>query len=53
MIIGVFVLSWLVSTVFYKVKRYDRLNVREAPNVRTDPVSDRVVKEEILSSRRI
>ena len=53
MIIGVFVLSWVVSTVFYKVKRYDRLNVRETPRVRTAPVSDQVVKEEILSGRRI
>jgi high-affinity nickel-transport protein len=36
-IIGLFVLSWVVSTVIYKVKRFDDLEVRTTP--RTDATS--------------
>jgi nickel/cobalt transporter (NiCoT) family protein len=32
-IVGVFVLSWLVSTVIYKVKKYDDIEVTSAPEV--------------------
>src|SRR5437764_459945 len=30
-IIGIFVVSWLVSTIIYKVKRYDDIEVKAAP----------------------
>jgi high-affinity nickel-transport protein len=30
-IIGIFVVSWLVSTIIYKVRRYDEIEVKAAP----------------------
>jgi nickel/cobalt transporter (NiCoT) family protein len=30
-IIGIFIVSWLVSTIIYKVKRYDEIEVKAAP----------------------
>ena len=50
MIIGVFVLSWVVSTIIYKVKRYDHLNVQETSDV---PAEEAVVKEAVMSGRRM
>ena len=50
MIIGVFVLSWVVSTIIYKVKRYDHLDVQETSDV---PAEDEVVKEAVMSGRRM
>jgi nickel/cobalt transporter (NiCoT) family protein len=31
LIIGIFVLSWLISTIIYKVRRYDDIEVKMAP----------------------
>lgn len=50
-IIGLFVLSWLVSTIIYKVKKYDEIETREASHKRTEIVDDRVVSDEIVSGR--
>ncbi|HVB22214.1 MAG TPA: HoxN/HupN/NixA family nickel/cobalt transporter [Ktedonobacteraceae bacterium] len=52
MIIGVFVLSWVVSTVIYKVKRYDHLDVQETSTVPSQSVEAVLVKEEVMSGRR-
>jgi len=52
MIIGVFVLSWVVSTVIYKVKRYDHLDVQETFTVPSQSVEAVLVKEEVMSGRR-
>jgi nickel/cobalt transporter (NiCoT) family protein len=38
-IIGIFILSWLVSTVIYKVKKYDDIEVTVAGRARPDMVS--------------
>ncbi|GLV55341.1 nickel/cobalt efflux system [Dictyobacter sp. S3.2.2.5] len=46
LIIGIFVVSWLVSTVIYKVKRYDDLVVSTAP----EPVAEIVVEEVAATS---
>ncbi|HEX4206441.1 MAG TPA: HoxN/HupN/NixA family nickel/cobalt transporter [Ktedonobacteraceae bacterium] len=32
-IIGIFIVSWLVSTIIYRVKRYDDLEVKSTPKV--------------------
>lgn len=53
MIIGVFVLSWVVSTVIYKMKRYDHLDVQETPDVPAKPVEALLVKQEVMSGRRM
>jgi len=47
-IIGLFILSWVVSTVIYKVKRYDQLEVKEAPPKVSEIVSDQVVNNEVV-----
>ncbi|MHB8600311.1 MAG: HoxN/HupN/NixA family nickel/cobalt transporter [Ktedonobacteraceae bacterium] len=52
MIIGVFILSWVVSTVIYKVKRYEHLDVQETTTSSTVPMEEHVVKEEVMSGRR-
>lgn len=53
MIIGVFILSWVVSTVIYKVKRYDHLDVQETPTTPTPvPLEGYIVQEEVMSGRR-
>ena len=31
LIIGIFILSWVISTVIYKVRRYDDIEVKMAP----------------------
>ena len=31
LIIGIFILSWVVSTIIYKVRRYDDIEVKIAP----------------------
>ena len=46
-IIGVFVLSWVVSTIIYKVKGYDKLEVKEESHVRTEIVGDNIVHDNI------
>jgi high-affinity nickel-transport protein len=33
LIIGIFVLSWVISTIIYKVRRYDDIEVKIAPKV--------------------
>jgi len=33
LIIGIFILSWVISTVIYKVRRYDDIEVKIAPKV--------------------
>ncbi len=48
-IIGIFVVSWVVSTIFYKVKKYDQLETRETTHKRTEIVGDTVVSEELVS----
>ena len=53
MIIGVFILSWVVSTVIYKVKRYDHLDVQETSTVPSQSVEAVVVKEEVMSGKRM
>lgn len=53
MIIGVFVLSWVVSTVIYKVKRYDHLDVKGTTTSSTVPMEEQVVKEEVMSGKRM
>ena len=52
MIIGIFILSWAISTIIYKVKRYDQIEVREAPHERTELVGESVVSDEIMSTSR-
>lgn len=52
MIIGVFVLSWGVSTIIYKVKRYEHLDVQEASTLPAEPVEAMLVKEKVVSGRR-
>ncbi len=37
-IIGVFVLSWIISTIIYRVKKYDQLDVKNAPDERAEIV---------------
>jgi high-affinity nickel-transport protein len=49
MIIGVFVLSWVISTIIYKVKRYDHLDVEETLDVSAVPVEEQVVNEVVMS----
>jgi high-affinity nickel-transport protein len=39
-IVGIFLLSWAISTIIYKVKRYDDLEIASAP-----PSSDEMVSE--------
>ena len=51
-IIGVFILSWAISTIIYKVKRYDKIEIREAPHKRTELVGDWVVSDELMSGSR-
>jgi len=36
-IIGIFVLSWVVSTIIYKVRRYDHIEVKTASDVKVAP----------------
>ncbi|HLJ36251.1 MAG TPA: HoxN/HupN/NixA family nickel/cobalt transporter [Ktedonobacteraceae bacterium] len=50
MIIGVFVLSWVVSTVIYKMKRYDHLDVQETPDIPAEEVV--VMKEAVMIGQR-
>ncbi|GCE08306.1 HoxN/HupN/NixA family nickel/cobalt transporter [Dictyobacter aurantiacus] len=40
LIIGIFVVSWLVSTVIYKVKRYDDLMVSTAPKPTNEIIAE-------------
>ncbi len=35
-IIGIFVLSWVISTIIYKVKRYDKIDIKAAPKQYTE-----------------
>ena len=42
-IIGLFVLSWVVSTIIYKVKRDDRLEVKEEPPKLSEIVGNEAV----------
>lgn len=46
-IVGLFFVCWLISTIIYKVKRYDEIEVREAPHKRTEIVGDHIVSDEI------
>jgi high-affinity nickel-transport protein len=48
-IIGVFVVSWLVSTLIYKLRRYDAIEAKEVSHERTELVGDRVVRDELTS----
>ncbi|MEO8971619.1 MAG: HoxN/HupN/NixA family nickel/cobalt transporter [Ktedonobacteraceae bacterium] len=52
MIIGVFILSWVVSTVIYKVKRYDHLDIQETSTSSPGPLEEYVVQEEVMSAGR-
>jgi len=36
-IIGIFVLSWVISTIIYKVRRYDHIEVKTASGVKVAP----------------
>jgi high-affinity nickel-transport protein len=36
-IIGIFVLSWVISTIIYKVRRYDHIEVKTASDVKDAP----------------
>jgi len=47
-IIGIFLLSWVGSTVFYKIKGYDRLEV-QASDKRTERVPQAIVKDGVAS----
>jgi nickel/cobalt transporter (NiCoT) family protein len=49
-IIGIFVVSWIVSTVFYKVKKYDQLETRQASGIRAELVGAAVASDEIVST---
>src|SRR5947209_3732800 len=42
-IIGLFILSWLISTLIYKVKRYDDIEVKSAPKPGDSVVSSRAL----------
>ncbi len=37
-IIGIFILSWAISTIIYKVKKYDDIEVNVAPTTRSVPI---------------
>jgi nickel/cobalt transporter (NiCoT) family protein len=50
-IIGVFVVSWLASTLIYKLRGYDAIEAKEASHERTELVGERVVREELTSGR--
>jgi high-affinity nickel-transport protein len=39
-IIGIFLLSWVLSTVIYKVKKYDDIEVKVAPEPSTQSLTD-------------
>ncbi len=49
LIIGIFVLSWVISTVVYKIKGYDGIEATEAPHERTEIVDEQVVKDEMIN----
>jgi high-affinity nickel-transport protein len=52
MIIGVFLLSWIVSTIFYKIKGYDRIEAQEISERPTELVGSSVVNDTIVSASR-
>jgi len=47
-IIGIFVLSWVISTIIYKVRRYDHIEVKTAS---TPDVKDAARPEKLVGSR--
>jgi hypothetical protein len=47
--IGIFVLSWIVSTLIYKIRSYDAIEAKEAHHLRTEIPGDRVVTDKITS----
>jgi nickel/cobalt transporter (NiCoT) family protein len=49
-IVGVFILSWGISTLIYKLKRYDDIEVQVAPGQRTEVIGCEVVSDELPSS---
>lgn len=51
-IIGIFVLSWIGSTVLYKIKGYDQLEVQEASDKRTEIIRTEIVSDKIVSTSR-
>ena len=52
LIIGVFVLSWVISTIIYKVKGYDKMEVRETDHPRAEIAVDPVVREQVAARGR-
>jgi nickel/cobalt transporter (NiCoT) family protein len=45
-IIGVFIVSWVVSTIIYKLKGYENIEAKEVSHIRTEIVGNRVVSDE-------
>ncbi|HZU66836.1 MAG TPA: HoxN/HupN/NixA family nickel/cobalt transporter [Ktedonobacteraceae bacterium] len=50
-IVGIFILSWAISTIIYKVKKYDDIEVNEAPHKRTEIIGSEVVRDELISEQ--
>ena len=49
LIIGIFILSWVVSTIIYKVRRYEDIEVKIAPKP-GGLIADGFVADEVVSS---
>jgi high-affinity nickel-transport protein len=49
-IIGLFIVSWIVSFIIYKVKGYDRLDVKERPRIPVDVTNEQSASDQATSA---